>query len=141
VQGFEAGADDYVAKPFSSRELMLRVRALLRRSASSPSADTARAAPIAIDRDRHEVRVHGQLLRLTALEFRLLATLLARAGHVQRREVLLVDVWGVRPDLNTRTVDTHVKRLRERLGSAGDCIHTVRGVGYCLRWDEGETAP
>lgn len=141
VHGFEAGADDYVVKPFSSRELVLRVRALLRRNAPSPPHEADAPPAITIDHDRHLVRVHGQLVRLTSLEFRLLATLLERAGHVQRRETLLTDVWGVRPDLNTRTVDTHVKRLRERLGDAGAYIHTIRGVGYCLRDPAGEDTP
>jgi len=141
VSGFEAGADDYVTKPFSVRELMLRVAALLRRAppeAPQPAA-VLEAAGIRLDQERHEVHVYGEPLHLTALEFRLLAALLGHAGKVLTRQSLLEDVWEMSPDLRTRTVDTHVKRLRERLGPAGEAIATVRGVGYCLR-DGSETA-
>lgn len=135
VRGFEAGADDYVAKPFSTRELVLRVQAVLRRR--GPLAEEAdkvlTGGGISLDTARHQVRVGGQEVKMTALEFRLLSTLMQRRGRVQTRQTLLEDVWGLSPDLNTRTVDTHVKRLRERLGEAGDSIDTVRGVGYCFR--------
>jgi two-component system phosphate regulon response regulator PhoB len=138
VQGFEAGADDYVAKPFSTRELILRVQAVLRRRGEDAAPDTSvlTGGGIAIDAARHQVLVDGQEVKVTALEFRLLATLMARRGRVQTRQTLLEDVWGLSPDLQTRTVDTHVKRLRERLGSAGEFIETIRGVGYCFRVPE-----
>ncbi len=138
VAGFEAGADDYVAKPFSTRELLLRVRAVLRRRDKPADAPENRLAAdgIVIDHARHLVHVEGVEIKMTALEFRLLATLLARRGRVQTRQMLLEDVWGLSPDLQTRTVDTHVKRLRERLGTAGDRIETIRGIGYCFRAEE-----
>lgn len=138
VAGFEAGADDYVAKPFSTRELLLRVRAVLRRREKPADAPENRqiADGIVIDHTRHLVHVQGEEIKMTALEFRLLATLLARRGRVQTRQMLLEDVWGLSPDLQTRTVDTHVKRLRERLGSAGDRIQTIRGIGYCFRAED-----
>ncbi|WP_375772583.1 response regulator transcription factor [Archangium gephyra] len=133
VQGLELGADDYVVKPFSVRELLLRVRAVLRRADvdESPAAQLS-AGDIQLDTSRHQVRVKGQEVVLTALEFRLLRTLLERADRVQTREVLLSDVWGIQAEIHTRTVDTHIKRLREKLGPAGDIIETVRGVGYKL---------
>lgn len=133
VVGFEVGADDYVTKPFSVRELMLRVRAILRRAQAEPSD----AAPqsfgrLRVDEDAHRVWVDEVEVKLTALEFRLLATFMSRRGRVQTRELLLSDVWGISADVTTRTVDTHVKRLREKLGEAGEYVETVRGVGY--RW-------
>ena len=135
VQGFEAGADDYVPKPFSTRELLLRVRAVLRRrdQATPQETDLITGGGITVDQARHIVVVDGVEVKMTALEFRLLAPLMQRRARVQTRQVLLEDVWGLSPDLQTRTVDTHVKRLRERLGPAGDHIETVRGVGYCFR--------
>lgn len=135
IAGFEAGADDYVPKPFSSRELVLRVQAVLRRRVSPDVPATAALAGggIEVDPARHEVRVEGQEVKVTALEFKLLATLMSRKGRVQTRQMLLEDVWDSSPNLQTRTVDTHVKRLRERLGPAGACIETIRGVGYCFR--------
>ena len=133
VVGFEVGADDYVVKPFSVRELLLRVRALLRRTSSiAPREDISDLAggPLRIDLDGHRAWAYEQEVNLTALEFKLLATLLSRRGRVQSRERLLEDIWNVQPDLTTRTVDTHVKRLRQKLGKAGDFIETLRGVGY-----------
>jgi two-component system phosphate regulon response regulator PhoB len=133
VQGLELGADDYVVKPFSVRELALRVKAVLRRMArDSEGTGVLSAGSIKLDPARHEVRVGGNEVALTALEFRLLKTLLERPGRVQTREVLLSDVWGIEAEITTRTVDTHIKRLREKLGTAGDIIETVRGVGYKL---------
>ncbi len=133
VQGLEMGADDYVVKPFSVRELILRVKAVLRRLASDSEGSSALAAgTIQLDPARHEVRVADAEVALTALEFRLLKTLLERPGRVQTREVLLSDVWGIEAEITTRTVDTHIKRLREKLGPAGEVIETVRGVGYKL---------
>ncbi|HZI09710.1 MAG TPA: response regulator [Myxococcus sp.] len=133
VQGLELGADDYVVKPFSVRELMLRVKAVLRRAdAEEGPAAVLGAGDISLDTARHQVRVKGAEVVLTALEFRLLRTLLERGDRVQTREVLLSDVWGIQAEIHTRTVDTHIKRLREKLGPAGDIIETVRGVGYKL---------
>ena len=134
IKGLEVGADDYVVKPFVVKELMLRVTAVLRRAAGAVpvSARTLQAANVALDTERHEVRVGGQLVTLTALEFRLLRTLLERPGRVQTRDTLLSDVWGIDAEITTRTVDTHIKRLREKLGPAADIIETLRGVGYRL---------
>jgi two-component system, OmpR family, phosphate regulon response regulator PhoB len=133
VVGFELGADDYVVKPYSLRELLLRVDAVLRRTTPAP-AGSARGAlvfgKLRVDRDAHRVWVDGEEVTLTALELRLLSTLLERRGRVQSRPALLDDVWGMSGEVTTRTVDTHVKRLREKLGSAGPYIETVRGVGY-----------
>ena len=133
IQGLELGADDYVVKPFSVRELMLRVKAVLRRSdADEGPATQLTAGDIHLDTARHQVRVKGEEVVLTALEFRLLRTLMERGGRVQTREVLLSDVWGIQAEIHTRTVDTHIKRLREKLGPSGDIIETIRGVGYKL---------
>jgi two-component system phosphate regulon response regulator PhoB len=132
VVGFELGADDYVVKPFSVRELLLRIQAVLRRGA--PAADAGEApiefGKLRVDRAAHRVWVDGREVELTALEFKLLVTLYERRNRVQSRARLLDDVWGIRADVTTRTVDTHVKRLREKLGAAADYIETVRGVGY-----------
>lgn len=133
IQGLELGADDYVVKPFSVRELLLRVKAVLRRADTEegPEAQLS-VGEIQLDTSRHQVRARGQEVALTALEFRLLRTLMERIDRVQTREVLLSDVWGIQAEIHTRTVDTHIKRLREKLGPAGDIIETVRGVGYKL---------
>jgi two-component system phosphate regulon response regulator PhoB len=132
VVGFELGADDYVVKPFSVRELALRIAAILRRQQGGTTESAARVdfGKLRIDRDAHRVWVEGDEAPLTALEFRLLCLLFDRRDRVQSRAALLDDVWGVSSDLETRTVDTHVKRLREKLGAAGAYIETVRGVGY-----------
>lgn len=134
VVGFEVGADDYVVKPFSVRELMLRLRALLRR-AERPveEPDTITFGRLRLDREGHRVWVEDQEINLTALEFRLLHAFVSRRGRVQTRDALLSDVWGIEADVTTRTVDTHVKRLREKLGEAGRYIETLRGVGYRFR--------
>jgi two-component system, OmpR family, phosphate regulon response regulator PhoB len=133
VVGFELGADDYVTKPFSVRELVLRLKAVLRRaSAPPPEKPPEGVGPITVDVEAHRAFVDGAEVTLTPLEFRLLTTLMARAGRVQSREQLLTDVWEMSSELETRTVDTHVKRLREKLGSARDLLETVRGVGYRL---------
>jgi two-component system, OmpR family, phosphate regulon response regulator PhoB len=131
VVGFEVGADDYVVKPFSVRELVLRIRALLRRAnrvEGEPSL--IRFGRLKIDRDAHRAWVDDAEIALTALEFRLLHAFVSRKGRVQTRDALLSDVWGIEADVTTRTVDTHVKRLREKLGDAGAYIETLRGVGY-----------
>ena len=131
VRGFEVGADDYVTKPFSVRELMLRVRALLRRApAAKPGAEPLRLGPLSLDVEAHRFYVEGQEVTLTALEFRLLEHLLSRLGRVQTREALLEEVWGLSASLETRTIDTHVMRLRDKLGPARAFLETVRGVGY-----------
>jgi two-component system, OmpR family, phosphate regulon response regulator PhoB len=133
VVGFELGADDYVVKPFSVRELVLRVQAVLRRAgAPPPETPPERVGPLRLDVAAHRAFVDEAEIPLTALEFRLLATFMARAGRVQSREQLLADVWEMSPELETRTVDTHVKRLREKLGPARELLETVRGVGYRL---------
>lgn len=131
VLGFELGADDYVVKPFSVRELILRVRAMLRRpTKEQPQEDRIVFGVLNVDRSAHRTWVDGQEVELTALEFKLLVTLFDRRNRVQTRETLLSDVWGIDADVTTRTVDTHVKRLREKLGRAGMYVETVRGVGY-----------
>jgi two-component system, OmpR family, phosphate regulon response regulator PhoB len=130
VVGFELGADDYVVKPFSVRELLLRINAVLRR-ADQPQTDTAvEFGALKIDRAAHKVWIHGEEVDFTPLEFRLLLTLYERKNRVQTRASLLDDVWDIQAELTTRTVDTHVKRLREKLGAARDYVETVRGVGY-----------
>ncbi|MCA9700966.1 MAG: response regulator transcription factor [Myxococcales bacterium] len=135
VCALEMGADDYVTKPFSVRELMLRVRAILRRAGGTTEEPSRlQHGGLEVDIASHRVWVQGEEVRLTALEFRLLATLLSRAGRVQTRDTLLADVWGMHAGLTTRTVDTHVTRLRKKLGDeAGNYIETLRGVGYRFR--------
>jgi two-component system phosphate regulon response regulator PhoB len=135
IKGLTLGADDYLAKPFSPQELVLRVGAVLRRLASPPLATRGRlaAGPIVLDDTAHRVTVDGRDVELTATEFRLLRTLLAREGRVQSRSQLLETVWRAQPDIQTRTVDMHVQRLRSKLGPGGAWIETVRGVGYRLR--------
>ena len=134
VVGFEVGADDYVVKPFSVRELMLRIRALLRRAQRSEAEpEVIQFGRLRIDHEAHRVWVDDAEVALTALEFRLLHVFLLRKGRVQTRDTLLADVWGIEAEVTTRTVDTHVKRLREKLGDAGAYIETLRGVGYRFR--------
>jgi len=132
VVGFEIGADDYVTKPFSVRELILRAKAVLRRGEASGPIEVVRLGVLDIDSEAHRVHVEGREVLLTALEFRLLWTLVQRRDRVQTRETLLNDVWGLNLNVETRTIDTHIKRLREKLGKAGPLIETVRGVGYRL---------
>ena len=133
IVGLELGADDYVSKPFSPREIVLRAQAILRRGETPADAQSLVAGPITIDGVRHQVSVNGKVIYLTGLEFKLLRTLVQRRGRVQQRDRLLSDVWGYESVIDTRTVDTHVRRLREKLGKAGDAIETVRGFGYRLR--------
>ena len=132
VVGFELGADDYVTKPFSVRELILRVKAVLKRGErKSDNMEVQRQfGELKIDVDSHEVFVNDQRVNLTALEFKLLRQLVDRRGRVQSRDQLLSDVWGYSSDVTTRTVDTHIKRLREKLGDMGKYVQTIRGVGY-----------
>ncbi len=130
VLGLELGADDYMVKPFSVRELLLRVQAILRRAAGITAPPGIEFGCLRVDRAAHRVWVNGEETQLTALELRLLLTLHDRRDRVQSRATLLDDVWGISADITTRTVDTHVKRLREKLKAAGAYIETVRGVGY-----------
>ena len=132
VVGFELGADDYVTKPFSVRELILRVKAVLKRGErKSDNMEVQRQfGELKIDVDSHEVFVNDEQVSLTALEFKLLRQLVDRRGRVQSRDQLLSDVWGYSSDVTTRTVDTHIKRLREKLGDMGKYVQTIRGVGY-----------
>tara|TARA_Y100001935_G_C17277510_1_gene495515 strand:+ start:483 stop:1169 length:687 start_codon:yes stop_codon:yes gene_type:complete len=131
VIGFELGADDYVTKPFSVRELILRVKVLLKKQRESLVANKlVTFGPIRIDLDAHELKINDKEVVLTALEFKLLQHLVKRKGRVQTREQLLGDVWGYSAEVTTRTVDTHIKRLREKLGNTSDYIQTIRGVGY-----------
>jgi len=133
VVGFEVGADDYVVKPFSTRELLLRVKAVLRRAVSEVVASPViKVGAITIDTERHLVMVNGEEITFTTTEFKLLHTLVKRLGRVQSRDVLLRDVWGYNFVEDTRTVDTHVTRLRTKMGEAGEMIKTVRGFGYKL---------
>lgn len=133
IVGLEMGADDYVAKPFSPREIVLRAQAILRRGETPSQGESFVAGPITVDGVRHQVSVNGKVVHLTSLEFKLLRTLAQRRGRVQERDRLLSDVWGYERVIDTRTVDTHVRRLREKLGKAGERIETVRGFGYRLR--------
>lgn len=132
IAGLELGADDYITKPFSPRELVLRVKSVLRRAAgaASEAKDVIAVGPLEIDRSRHQVRVNQKEVELTATEYKLILLLLERRGRVQSRDTLLNEVWGYESLIDTRTVDTHVRRLREKLGVAADCIETVRGFGY-----------
>jgi len=134
VVGFELGADDYVTKPFSVRELVLRLKAVLRRAGGgrAPERPPPEVGPIRVDLDAHRAYVDDAEVQLTPLEFKLLTTLMSRLGRVQSREQLLEDVWEMSSEVETRTVDTHVKRLREKLGSGRDLLETVRGIGYRL---------
>lgn len=132
VLGFELGAEDYVTKPFSVRELLLRIQAILRRTRAAPQGPgtSIQFGDLRIDPGAYRVWVQNTEVQLTAMEFRLLMTLYERKNRVQTRASLLEDVWGMQADTETRTVDTHVKRLREKLGTADSYIETVRGVGY-----------
>ena len=136
VVGFELGADDYVTKPFGVRELILRVKAILKRNTktSNPSNQTHEInrnfGSLKMNVESHEVFINDEEIILTALEFKLLRQLVERRGRVQTRDQLLTDVWGYSSDITTRTVDTHIKRLREKLGSMGKYVQTIRGVGY-----------
>lgn len=131
IVGFELGADDYVTKPFSVRELILRVKVLLKkRTDDGANEQILEFGPILMNLEAHEVSIDGKIVNLTALEFKLLKHLLKRKGRVQTRDQLLGDVWGYSSEVTTRTVDTHIKRLREKLGEPGDLIQTIRGVGY-----------
>lgn len=131
IVGLELGADDYMTKPFSPRELVLRVKSVLRRAGSAAEiTDYLALGDIRIDRSRYEITVAGKPIDFTATEFKLLSLLIERRGRVQSRDTLLNDVWGYESAIDTRTVDTHIRRLREKLGASADCIETIRGFGY-----------
>jgi two-component system phosphate regulon response regulator PhoB len=142
IEGLTLGADDYLTKPFSLQELVLRVAAILRRvkSGDGEVADVQEIGPLRIDRTAHRVTVDGEDVELTPTEFKLLMLLAKRKGRVQPRNMLLEIVWEAAPDIQTRTVDMHVQRLRAKLGAAGDLIETVRGFGYRLRSGRPRTA-
>jgi two-component system phosphate regulon response regulator PhoB len=134
IVGLELGADDYISKPFSPREVVLRVKAVLRRFQQEESAaERLEVGGIELDISGHQLRVRGKEVPLTATEFRLLRLLLERSGRVQTRGQLLSDVWGYAEDIDSRTVDTHIRRLRRKLGAEAERIETVIGVGYRLR--------
>jgi two-component system phosphate regulon response regulator PhoB len=135
IKGFSLGADDYLTKPFSPQELTLRVAALLRRlqAPAVAAGSSLIEGPLIIDRASHRVTLDGEELQLTATEFKLLSMLVERRGRVQTRPQLLEMVWDAQPDIQTRTVDMHVQRLRAKLGELGDLIETVRGFGYRFR--------
>jgi two-component system phosphate regulon response regulator PhoB len=131
VLGLELGADDYVSKPYSPRELVLRIRKLLKRaSAAEDPGERFRIGVLEVDVPRHSVTVNNEPVTLTATEFNLLVLLAKRRGRVQTRERLLQDVWGYETAIDTRTVDTHMRRLREKIGTAADYLETIRCVGY-----------
>jgi len=130
IKGLELGADDYMPKPFSPRELVLRLQALLRRSRATPVSETSAVGPFVLDRTSLKVTVDGSRLDLTTTEFKLLSLLISKEGGILSREDLLLEVWGYTNSIDTRTVDTHMRRLREKLGGHAFLIETVRGEGY-----------
>jgi len=137
VVGLELGADDYVVKPFSPRELVLRIKAILKRGKmEEPPKDIIERGRLIIDVPKHRVMVNNKEIELTPIEFKLLITLIERNGRVQSRDQLLSDVWDIHADVFTRTVDTHIKRLREKLGKVGGQIETVRGLGYRFKEED-----
>ncbi len=133
IVGLEVGADDYVTKPFSPREIVLRIKAIMRRGKGEVTDERMTIGAITVDPSRHHVTVAGKQVRLTSVEFKLLSMLMLRRGRVQSRDRLLNEVWGYESLIDTRTVDTHVRRLRKKLGKAADAIETVRGFGYRVR--------
>jgi two-component system phosphate regulon response regulator PhoB len=140
IRGLALGADDYLTKPFSPQELVLRVGAILRRTAATgPAADVLSVGSLTIDRAAHRVAINGEELDLTPIEYKLLLLLAERRGRVQGRTQLLEAVWDASPDIQTRTVDMHVQRLRTKLGAAADLIETVRGFGYRMTVPSAES--
>ena len=133
ITGLEMGADDYLTKPFSPKELVLRVKALLRRIRTTPANSIINSGKFRLDKNSLHCFVSGEQIDLTPTEFKLLILMVEREGTVQNREDLLREVWGYRDTANSRTLDTHIKRLREKLGDLSRCIETVRGVGYQYR--------
>jgi two-component system phosphate regulon response regulator PhoB len=139
-RGLALGADDYLTNPFSPQELVLRVGAILRRTAATgPAADVLSVGSLTIDRAAHRVAINGEELDLTPIEYKLLLLLAERRGRVQGRTQLLEAVWDASPDIQTRTVDMHVQRLRTKLGAAADLIETVRGFGYRMTVPSAES--
>ena len=136
VVGLELGADDYVVKPFSLREVVLRIRKILDRGERQTAPSILKADPLVLDLDAHTARLDDQLLELTATEFRLLTYLLRHRGRVQTREMLLDRVWGYSFEGYARTIDTHIRRVRKKMGEAQNLIETVRGVGYRFQAQE-----
>ena len=130
IKGLELGADDYLPKPFSPKELVLRIKALLRRSAVAVATEITSAGPFVLDRTTLKVTLEGRRLELTSTEFKLLSLLIGKVGTIQSREDLLDEVWGYKNTVDTRTVDTHMRRLREKLGDHSACLETIRGEGY-----------
>ena len=130
IKGLELGADDYLPKPFSPKELILRIKALLRRSAVAVATEITSAGPFVLDRTALKVTLEGRRLDLTSTEFKLLSLLIGKVGTIQSREDLLDEVWGYKNTVDTRTVDTHMRRLREKLGDHSACLETIRGEGY-----------
>jgi two-component system phosphate regulon response regulator PhoB len=144
IQGLEVGGDDYVCKPFSPKELMLRVQSLLRRVGQpkeSAAAGVLQVGRVVLDAEHHRVVVDGVEVELTATEFKLLRVLMERKGRVQGRDHLLLNVWNYEAEIETRTVDTHIRRLREKLGSEASLVETVRGVGYRMVDRKPEACP
>jgi len=139
IVGLELGADDYIVKPFSPRELVLRIKAILRRGKIEESKkDILTAGILTVDIPRHKVTVNEKEVELTSMEFKLLVTLMDRHGRVQTRDGLLSEIWDIHAEIFTRTVDTHIKRLREKLGKAGKYIETVVGLGYKFKQEDDE---
>lgn len=130
IKGLELGADDYLPKPFSPKELLLRIKALLRRRQASVAEEVLVTGPFTVDRTSLKVTVEGRRLDLTSTEFKLLSLLIGKEGFIQSREELLQEVWGYRNSVDTRTVDTHMRRLREKLGEHAPHLETIRGEGY-----------
>ena len=130
IEGLEIGADDYMTKPFSPKELVLRLQALLRRVRTNPHSDDLDVAPFHVSKSNFEIRLEDQRLELTSTEFKLLTLMIERRGRILSRDTLLQDVWGYQNAIDTRTVDTHMRRLREKLGSHASRLETIRGEGY-----------
>jgi two-component system, OmpR family, phosphate regulon response regulator PhoB len=135
VKGLEVGADDYVTKPFSPKEIVLRVQALLRRTQVPALAEVLEFDGLRINKKTFDVRMEGRRIDLTTTEFKLLCLLIEHRGHVQSRESMLYDVWGYNNTIDTRTVDTHIRRLREKLGAHAPRLQTIRGEGYLFQAD------
>jgi len=133
VNGLDAGADDYIAKPFGMIELVARVRAVLRRAGAATEPGKLQAGKILVDETAHQVFSDGKEVRLTLKEYQLLQTLMKKPGVVLTRDTLLGTIWGYQEDSGTRTVDVHIRTLRQKLGTGGEQIETVRGVGYRMR--------
>ena len=135
IAGLEFGADDYVTKPFSPREVLLRIKTIERRRSGEIADERLIVGPITLDPVRHRIDVAGKAIRLTTAEFKLLTMLMKKPGRLLSREMLLTGAWGYETLINTRTVDTHVRRLRHKLGKSSGAIETVRGFGYRMRQD------